>query len=199
MAGSTGSLEAALAWLSGQRSEIERLIERLVEVSSHTDDKQGVDEVQARLAAHLHERLGGLLHQERARSERYGDHFALSTARAEDQAPMILIGHADTVFPAGTFEGYRSDGVKAYGPGVLDMKGGLAVVAFALAALHEQGRLGRIPLRLMVVSDEEVGSPESAPWLMAACAKGSLALVFEAGRAGDAIITRRKGGPPGST
>ena len=105
----------------------------------------------------------------------------------------MLVGHHDTVFPREVFAGYRSEGDVGFGPGVLDMKGGLVVMAFALRALQEVDALGRVPLTMAVVADEEVGSPESGPWLQQAARGAAVALVFEAGREGDAIITRRKG------
>jgi glutamate carboxypeptidase len=74
------------------------------------------------------------------------------------------------------------------------MKGGLVVIAFALKALAATGGLdGVVPIRVVIVSDEEVGSPEGQGVLAASISGASAALVFEAGRKGDAIITRRKG------
>ena len=98
------------------------------------------------------------------------------------------------MFPPGTFEGYRRDGELARGPGVLDMKGGLVVVAWALKALAQAGALTTLPgLRLVIVADEEVGSPEGQSVIKDAIAGASGALVFEAGRKNDLVITRRKG------
>jgi glutamate carboxypeptidase len=92
------------------------------------------------------------------------------------------------------FEGYRRDGSIGRGPGVLDMKGGLVVVAFALKSLAATGGLGSVvPIRIVIVSDEEVGSPEGQGIIAAAISGSSACLVFEAGRQGDAIVTRRKG------
>jgi glutamate carboxypeptidase len=74
------------------------------------------------------------------------------------------------------------------------MKGGLVVLGAALSALAETGGLARLPpLRIVVVSDEEVGSPEGQGVIRSACAGSAVALVLESGRAEDAIITRRKG------
>ena len=109
---------------------------------------------------------------------------------------VALVGHLDTVFPPGTFEGFRRDGDLARGPGVLDMKGGLVVVAFALQALAETvGLEAVVPLRIAIVADEEVGSPEGQGVIREGIAGADAALVFEAGRTNppDAIITRRKG------
>jgi glutamate carboxypeptidase len=98
------------------------------------------------------------------------------------------------VFPPGTFEGYRREGDIARGPGVLDMKGGLVVVAFAIRALAEAAGLASVaPLRIVIVADEEVGSPEGQRVISEAVAGARACLVFEAGRKADAIITRRKG------
>jgi glutamate carboxypeptidase len=79
------------------------------------------------------------------------------------------------------------------GPGVLDMKGGLVVIAFALAALAEADALARLPLRLVSVSDEEVGSPEGRDLVLEAARDAACALVFESGRQRDEIVTQRKG------
>jgi glutamate carboxypeptidase len=74
------------------------------------------------------------------------------------------------------------------------MKGGLVVVAYALKAIAETCGLSSIaPLRLVVVADEEVGSPEGQGVIRDAISGADACLVFEAGRKADAIITRRKG------
>jgi glutamate carboxypeptidase len=77
---------------------------------------------------------------------------------------------------------------------VLDMKGGLVVVAWALRALAETGTLTSLPaLRIVIVSDEEVGSPEGQAVIRSSIEGAQAALVFESGRQKDLIITRRKG------
>jgi glutamate carboxypeptidase len=107
--------------------------------------------------------------------------------------PIALVGHLDTVFPPGTFEGYRRDGALARGPGVLDMKGGLLVAGFALLALDHLGLLAKLPVRFVIVGDEEVGSPEGQRVLAETTGDAACGLVFEAGRTNDAIVTQRKG------
>ena len=89
-----------------------------------------------------------------------------------NKGAVALVGHLDTVFPPGTFEGYRRDGDLARGPGVLDMKGGLVVIAYALKALAATGGLDAVaPVRVVIVSDEEVGSPEGQGVLAAAISR----------------------------
>ncbi len=180
-------MESAIAWLRGRASAMEAMLQSLVEVSSHTADKAGCDTVAAMLdtAIPLPSRV--------IASARYGDHRVFHNRRPASAGGVVLVGHLDTVFPRESFAGYRVDGELARGPGVLDMKGGLVVITYALRALSEAGLLEAIPLSLVVVSDEEVGSPDSAPHLRAVATGAAAALVFESGRAGDAIITRRKG------
>jgi glutamate carboxypeptidase len=197
MTAATAAAEKALLHLGPETlPEMESLLRELVEISSHSDDAAGVNRVNERLAEYLARACEGELALERHPGRKYGDIFAWSTsmARRAERPAVVLIGHADTVFPAGTFEGgYRRDGALARGPGVLDMKGGLVAAAFALGALHRSGELAAIPARLVVVADEEVGSRESQPHLRQLCTGAEAALVLESGRKGDAIITRRKG------
>jgi glutamate carboxypeptidase len=185
--GNTAALATALTWLRGQRGAMEALLRELVEQSSWTGDKPGVDAANAVLRAAVP--LPCIV----VPSARYGDHLFFHAPRPASAGGVVLVGHMDTVFPREAFAGYRVEGDIARGPGVLDMKGGLVVVTFALRALAEAGALDALPLSLAVVSDEEVGSPESAPHLRAVAAGARAALVFESGRPGDSIITARKG------
>jgi len=167
---------------------MERLVERLVRQNSFTRNLPGVNAVADLVAGELG-RLG--LEVERIGGSRFGDHLAF--AGPAPGAPAFLVGHLDTVFPPGQFEGYEADGQVARGPGVFDMKGGLAVVLYGLEALRVAGLLPRVPVRGMLVSDEEVGSPESQPLLRTRAAGAACALCFESGREGDRIVTVRKG------
>ena len=181
-------LDEVLSWLASQRPAMEALLRPLVLQNSFTESRAGSNAVADLLLA----ALGGLgLSVERIPSRRFGDHLFLATPAAG--APVFLLGHTDTVFPPGTFEGYESDGAIARGPGVLDMKGGLVVLVFALRALAQAGVLSQIPLAGLVVSDEEVGSPESQPIIRERARGATAALGLESGRAGDLLVTRRKG------
>jgi glutamate carboxypeptidase len=180
------------AWLEDKQRAMEQALEPLVAVNSYTDNADGGRRVGA-LLRELFVPSG--LELEVHRSERFADHLVFrSRAQAANKDAVALVGHLDTVFPPGTFEGYRQSGVYACGPGVLDMKGGLVVIAFAIQALAATRGLDNVaPLRVVIVSDEEVGSPEGQSVIEAAARGASASLVFEAGRAHDAIVTRRKG------
>jgi glutamate carboxypeptidase len=179
-------------WLDGHAHDMERDLAELVAQNSFTDNVDGGRKVGAMLRTRTFavDGLAGRI----VTSARYADHLVFSSKGDAARRPIALIGHLDTVFPPGTFEGFRRDGDLARGPGVLDMKGGLVVVAYALRAVAETVGLGAIaPVRLAIVADEEVGSPEGQRIIGEAVADAKGALVFEAGRKGDLVITRRKG------
>jgi glutamate carboxypeptidase len=182
--------EGAALWLEDQCGAMEETLGSLVRINSFTENVRGGNEVG--------ERLRGLfvdagLEVAVTPSETFANHLVFSTTPSH-APPIALVGHFDTVFPPGTFEGYVRDGDLARGPAVLDMKGGLTVILFALRALSGTVGLGAVPpLRVVLVSDEEVGSPEGQKVIERSISGSRACLVFEAGRAGDAIITRRKG------
>jgi glutamate carboxypeptidase len=162
-----------------------------VEINSYTGNVAGVNEVGDRLCKAF--ALPPLSLSRIAGGPSHGDHLVWRTAASRTRPPILLIGHHDTVFPPGHFEIWREDAGRVTAPGVLDMKGGLAVIRTALAALHDAGLLEPLPVVVVSVSDEEVGSPVSAPHLRELASGAACALVFESGRANDLIITRRKG------
>jgi glutamate carboxypeptidase len=181
-------VDIGLSWLQGQRFAMQRLLERLVRQSSFSQDPPGVNAVVAMVDQELR-RIG--LKTERIRSTRFGDHLYFESA---GQGPFtFLIGHTDTVHPRRAFEGFELAGDVAKGPGVFDMKGGLVVMLFALEGLARAALLRHVPVRGLIVSDEEVGSPDSQPHLRQRAQGAACALGFEPGRQGDALITRRKG------
>jgi glutamate carboxypeptidase len=184
--------DEATAWLSDKARPMADAVAALVEVNSYTENPEGGRKVGA-LIRSLFSGIG--LEMFVRPSDRFADHLIFrSRAELPNRGSVALVGHLDTVFAPGTFEGYRTDGELARGPGVLDMKGGLAVIAYALKALAVTGGLEAVvPVRVVVVSDEEVGSPEGQGVIAATITGSSACLVFEAGRRADAIITRRKG------
>jgi glutamate carboxypeptidase len=185
---STEALAAALR----RGEELLPMLERWVGANSCTSSRDNVNAMAELLVADF-----GLpeLTLERRSGGDFGDHLiwrtpAWHTASSER---VVLVGHHDTVFPPGKFEVWQRDGDRLRGPGVYDMKGGLAVVRTALAALSDVGLLAGLPLAVVSVADEELGSPDSRPLLEEVARGARAALVFEGGRAGDAIVTRRKG------
>ena len=89
-----------------------------------------------------------------------GDHHLWKTA-GEEKA-IYLIGHMDTVFPPEhPFQRCGFEGDLLRGPGTGDMKGGIAVLVYALLALGHMGFLDQLNIVLILNSDEEIGSATS--------------------------------------
>lgn len=166
---------------------------RLVAIDSGTDDKAGVDAVGALMAG----ALGDLGFQvTRTPQAERGDHLVARVGPPSGY--LLVVGHLDTVFPAGTAARYpfRVEGDMARGPGVLDMKGGLAGLLLALEGLREAAPAlwDRAALRVLLNSDEEVGSPTSGPLIQIQARGARAACVLEpAARPGGELITQRKG------
>ena len=129
---------------------------------------------------------------------RYGKHlrceFAIGARKKDRQ--ILALGHSDTVWPLGTLAGmpYREGRGRLWGPGTLDMKGGLAFFIFAMRALRDLD----VPLlrnvMLQVNSDEEVGSETSREWTEEAARRSVAVLVLEPGTGLEGKLkTARKG------
>jgi glutamate carboxypeptidase len=107
---------------------------------------------------------------------------------------ILLAGHMDTIFPPESpFRGWREDERNLYGPGVIDMKGGIVVGIFALKALKVLGLLQDLPITWIFNSEEEVGSPVSSSLFTAEAKLSAMAFVLECGGLHGEIVTGRKG------
>lgn len=186
----------ALAAADRRAAELLPLLRRWVEVNSYTANVAGCNRVADLLLDGF--ALDGLAATRVAGGGGAGgggDHLIWRTPawEARPDHRLLLIGHHDTVFPPGTFEVWDEEGDRLRGPGVLDMKGGLATIRTALAALADTGVLAELPLAVATVADEETGSSDSRTMLEDLARGARAALVFESGRTTDALVTRRKG------
>ncbi|MGB0040864.1 MAG: M20 family metallopeptidase [Terriglobales bacterium] len=173
-------------------------IRELVEMESPSDDKAAVDRL-AEVVAGKFAALGGAVRMHRA--EKFGNHLQVDFAGAAGGKPVLLLGHYDAVYPMGTLGSMpcrvRDD--KLSGPGVLDMKSGIALMMSAIGALRDwraSVRSSRLPrsVTVLLVSDEEVGSDSSRAITESLAKKAAAVLVLEPsyGFAG-AVKTARKG------
>lgn len=124
----------------------------------------------------------------------HGQHLVV-TVRPEAPVQLLFTGHMDTVFPADhAFQTLKwlDDGV-LNGPGVADMKGGIAVLLAALQAIESSGSLHQAGYQILINSDEEVGSPSSAN-LIAQMAKGKLAALTYEPALPDGTLAGARGG-----
>ena len=149
------------------KSMLEQL-EAVVSIESPSEDKTAVDRA-SRLVAGWFEGLGGKIRWHRQKKfgdlleVRLGAMAARSNARGgQRRKPILLLGHLDTVWPTGTLAKmpFRVAKGKAFGPGVYDMKAGVAMALHAIAMLRER-QAQPMPVVVLLVSDEEIGSPVS--------------------------------------
>jgi glutamate carboxypeptidase len=180
--------------ISQRLPEMWTLLEQWVNVNSFTGNINGCNQM-ADLLGHAFALPGlHIEHYEPGAGHQAGRHLGFASDLYLSGRPgVLLIGHHDTVFPPGTFEGFTNDGIVVKGPGVLDMKGGIAVVWAALAALSDMGLLPQMSVAFASVSDEETGSVDGSRVLTQLARNAASCLVFEAGRMADAIVVARKG------
>ena len=130
------------------------------EIESPSDNKDALDRM-AQFAAGRFANLGGrvTLHPQATA----GDHLQVTFGGRAHVKPILLLGHLDTVWPLGTVRSMpvRESGGKLYGPGVFDMKAGVAMMVHAIAMLQKIHRWLPRPLTVLLVSDEEIGSASS--------------------------------------
>lgn len=189
--------ERRLAYFAERRNQIVSTIRDLVEIESPSDNKAAVDRV-AEAVAEKFSRLGGEIRFHRGKT--FGSHLQVNFG-GKSAKPVLLLGHYDTVYPLGTLATMpcRVENNTLTGPGVLDMKSGIALMLHAIAALqewHTEGSYGALPrpVTVLLVSDEEVGSSSSRSITEALAKRAAAVLVLEPsyGRRG-AVKTARKG------
>jgi glutamate carboxypeptidase len=179
-------------FMASRERQMLDLLKDTVRVQSGTYNKAGVDEV-------LHLILKAIpshsLNTRVIRQQDFGDHLLVSTFPCEKRDKQILItGHMDTVFPQDTdFRNCSEDERYIYGPGVIDMKGGVVCGIYALKALDSLGMLNEIPLTFIFNSDEEIGSPTSRQMIEREACRSAFAFVLECGGINGEIVTARKG------
>jgi glutamate carboxypeptidase len=175
-------------------------LERLVNVDCGSYTPEGVNEIAAWVAAEL-STMGATVERRPDPDGRLGDTVVARFEGRPGAGPRILlIGHMDTVFEAGTVakRPFRIDDGIARGPGVTDMKGGLLLGLRALAALRTfaGGSLERLPfesITFIANPDEEIGSPTSTPHIVEAARRADAAFVLECARANGDFVSARKG------
>jgi glutamate carboxypeptidase len=167
------------AVLAAQEQAMIAFLEQLVRAESPSLDASAQAPAQLALAA----ALGELDYQvERVPGRSTGGHLLARPRDRDPAAPsQLLLGHSDTVWAAGTLATMpfvvEPDVIR--GPGVFDMKGGLAQMIFALRALRAKGRRPAVTPVILVNSDEEIGSPESSPAIEALAREAARAFVLE--------------------
>jgi glutamate carboxypeptidase len=177
--------------------DLSTLLRELVECESPSDDAASVNRFQELLAA----RCAGLAKPKFTKSGgAYGRNllldFHLPGPRRRTPGRILGVGHADTVWSLGTLRcmPFRRELGRLWGPGVLDMKAGLAFFLYAMKALRDLDLPVARKVSLWVVSDEEVGSKGSRARTEALAREACAVLVLEPGTGLEGKLkTARKG------
>jgi glutamate carboxypeptidase len=109
-------------------------------------------------------------------------------------APGVLVmGHLDTVHPIGTLTTlpWRRDGGRCWGPGILDMKGGIYIALDALRQMQAAGLATGLPVTILLTSDEEIGSPSTRALIESEAARHRYILIPEPARPDGGVVTGR--------
>lgn len=193
-AGSELEPAALLGWLREREDAIRDLTVEMAAIESPSRNAAAQEPVRELLTAELSTRG---FEVERLAGEEGCDHLLARPAGFDPSGPtQLLLGHFDTVWPVGTLESMPIEvrGEELHGPGVFDMKGGIAQALFAIDALRGLDADPECQPILMLVADEEIGSPNSRKWTVELAAVADRAFVMEPayGPNGD-LKTARKG------
>jgi glutamate carboxypeptidase len=180
-----------LRWCQAEMAWVRGLVETVVALESPSDDKAAVDRCGAEIGACLAAFGAAVTRIESGQDGRRGDHI-----RADFDgpgAPVLLLGHFDTVWPVGQLARMplREEAGRLYGPGIFDMKAGIAVAMLAARALSRFG--GSPRLTMLWTTDEEVGSGTSRATIETIARECRAVLVLEPSLPGGAAKTSRKG------
>ena len=114
--------------------------------------------------------------------------------RQNAETKILLCGHYDTVYPKDhDFQKVTINGNKMMGPGVLDMKGGLMTMLYALLAYENSDIKNKVGWEVLIVSDEEVGSIASSSYLETSARNNDIGLLYEPALPDGSIVKSRKG------
>jgi glutamate carboxypeptidase len=167
----------------------------LVETESPSGDKEGSSAIVSLLASAAGS-ISAVNSVERISSEDFGEHVLIRAFTGDtDAAPIVILGHTDTVHPRGAIKErpWRTEGNRIYGPGVFDMKANCALALEALNACEATGTLPQSPVTILLTCDEESGSPSGRGVVEAEARNARAVLVLEPPASGGRVKTARKG------
>lgn len=182
--------EDVFAYIDDHKAQMMDLWQDLVNQDNPASYREGVDLVAKRVFKELEEAGASTRWDEEGKA-------LIAEIPGDSRAPVLLLGHMDTVFPVGEAarRPFTVEGSRVTGPGALDMKGGVAVMLSALKALHSAGFSGR-PLKVILVSDEEIAHNGSKATVMLQREARGCAACFncETGYEDNSLVIGRKGG-----
>ena len=181
--------------LEKESKAVQKTIEAMTAVESPTTDKEACN----RMAEFLQQKIDQLgMKTRRISNPDFGDHVVADLKTAEKKTPpgILLLGHYDTVWPVGEIarRPIRQEAGRLYGPGIYDMKSGIALAIHAVEYLQRNDLKPNLPITMLWNSDEELGSPDSQGLIETLAEKSKYVLVLEPGDLPNgAVNTFRKG------
>ncbi len=181
-------------YIDDKDEEMLTLWREIVNMESYSDEKEKVDLLAKTLKAKFEEegfdcRLIDV-------GDKNGKTLVGILGAERKGKPIIFSGHMDTVFPSGTFgeSPFKIEGEKAYGPGVLDMKGGIVISLFTVRALNSINYNER-PIKIIFSGDEEIGhkGSQGAEIILEEARGGLCGFNMETGLIDNSICVGRKG------
>ncbi|WP_122455476.1 M20 family metallopeptidase [Pseudomonas viridiflava] len=198
MAGQSDAEKKLVTYVDQHHAEQVAFLEKLVNINSGTENVTGVTQVGNLMEQKL-QALGfeTSWHELPADMKHAGSLVAVHEGKSSKR--LLLIGHLDTVFPEDSkFQKftYIEDGKKARGPGVIDDKGGMVTMLYALQALKANGSLEDMNIAVVLVGDEELAAKPtdiSRKALIDEAKKSDIALGFEFALSENQLVTNRRG------
>jgi len=186
----TDNADDVLVWCRAEETWLRGWLETLVRHESPSTNRSAVNRLGDVIARQL-EALGAAV--DRLPGGERGDH--IRAVFAGDGPQILFLGHFDTVWDVGQLGKMplREDGGRLYGPGVFDMKAGIAVSTLAVRALRRFPDAPSPRVAMLWTTDEEIGSGTSRPAIEAEARRSSAVLVIEPSLPGGAMKTSRKG------
>ena len=194
-----------LAWIESQKEPMLTLLEQWANINSGSDNLNGLALMLSALRESFRS-LGGNLEElslltrkvvdERGHLQDVSHGKALHIRKYEEAPIKVLLGgHMDTVFPRESpfQKTTHIDANTLNGPGVVDMKGGLVVLLYALQSLEKSPFAGKIGWEVLINSDEEIGSIGSESLWIAYAKRNDLGLIFEPAFFDGSLVSSRKG------
>src|SRR5437764_530112 len=166
----------------------------LVETESPSGDMDGSGAVASVIAAAAGT-IGAVNSIERITSEGFGEHVRIRAWGGNAGAPVIILGHTDTVHPRGSIKErpWRAEDNRIYGPGIFDMKANCALALEALRACEATQACPQSPITILLTCDEESGSPSGRALVEEEAKNARAVLVLEPPASDGRVKTARKG------
>lgn len=183
-----------LSFFQSRQQQMVDTLTTLVSFETPTRDKAHVDRMGAYLEAQFRE-LGAQI-IERIPQTDVGDLLLAKWNPSAPGQPILFLIHIDTVWPLGTLAERPTridEQGRLFGPGAIDMKGGITLVLETLRGLKDRSEMPDRPIWVLMTTDEEVGSVYSNETIKTVAKQVGLALVMEPATIEESLKTMRKG------